>query len=119
MTGPQPFLKMDTRSLAILAIVVSLGGGSGAALNSLLGPRQPEDVVTHSDLLGIKVQLQQENEIRLLRLELALRADMPPEPTRSRIAALENALKDLDPEFTPPTSRWSHVTPGAQRNYSP
>lgn len=117
MTGQQPFLKMDTRSLAILAIVVSLGGGSGAFINSQLLPRQPEDVVTHNDLLDVQMRMQKEFELRMLRMELALRADMPPEPTRARIAALEAGLEKVNPNFTPPTSRWSHVTPGGQRNY--
>jgi len=89
-----------------------VAGGLSAAAVAIAAPYAIPEVVRPDPFLGadaekLRAELSEtfELELRLLRAELRLQ--LPPEPTRLRIQALEDAVRELQPTFRPPTSRFS------------
>lgn len=117
-TKPERFIGMDLRSLIILAVVVSAGGSGGALLTTMNPDLVRPDPFTGTQARELEEEMEAEHrrirdelKLEIFKLELAIRRDMPPEPTRDRISDLEAAMIKLNPDYRPPTSRWSHLTP--------
>ena len=51
-------------------------------------------------------QIEARLRLSLVQLELDIRRDMPPGPTRERLRAVERAMEKLDPDFKVPTTQF-------------
>ena len=104
---------MDAKQLTLLLTLVFGGSAGGSIVNSLVNPPRP-DPFTGAMAAGMEARIvaQLEQTRALLRLEaiqqeMSIRADMPPGPTRERLRAIERWAESRDPDFTPPTTRFS------------
>jgi len=116
MTAPKP----ETRESVLRDLRAVFGGGLAAALVTVLTPMLAPDVVRPDPFTGADWKEQKkalkasiENEMRLFRAEMAAR--LPPDATRQRIHALEEAMREVKPGFRPPTARFNHWHNGPNR----
>ena len=85
---------MDNRALLFTVVLVLLSGSGGALLTDSFRP-------------GGESMMRQQLRLDLELMEFRIRRDMPPDHTRARIEALEEALRAMDPAYRRPTSKWS------------
>jgi hypothetical protein len=94
---------MDYRTLLLAAIAGLLGGVLPPAVDP---QRYRPDPFTGADARALEQHLEQEIERRLELLERELLLALPPDGTRNRILALEDAMRQALPGWRPPTSRF-------------
>lgn len=107
----------NARSIGVLGALIVLASGTGSYVQNALNPPRP-DPFTGAEARALRDELRDELQRHeaLLRREFTLdyqrdllivQSRMPPQPTRSRVSAIEQWIQSQDEEWQPPTTRWA------------
>lgn len=108
-----PLVNGDNKqNLLAFALIVGASAGGGVVYRVASPPRNVEIAETTLDNLQRRreielTQMESRIALKLQMLELGIRRDMPPEPIRRRIRALELKIQQLDPTWSPPTTDYT------------
>lgn len=102
----------NKQNLLAFALIVGASAGGGVIYRVASPPRNVE--ITDSQVAQLtsrrQVELDQMESriaLKLQMLEYSIRRDMPPEPIRRRIRAIELKIQSLDPTWSPPTTDYN------------
>ena len=99
--------NFDWRIIGVALVLGAIGGGTVPQLAPQLARPDP---FTGADARALETHLEQEMERRMQIMEARILLALPPEHTRRRIEALEDAIREMNPDWRPPTSRFSSAT---------
>ena len=108
-----PLVNGDNKqNLFAFALIVAASAGGSGVYRFASPPRNVEitEAQIHSLSSQRRVELEQLESriaIQISRMEWGIRRDMPPEPIRRRLRAIELKLQELDPNWSPPTTDYS------------
>jgi hypothetical protein len=99
--------NLDWRLLGLALLIGAVGGGTVPQLAPQVVRPDP---FTGKNARELEVHLEGEMERRMQIMETRILLALPPEHTRRRIEALEDAVREMNPDWRPPTSRFSAAT---------
>ena len=105
-----PLVNGDFRqNLWAIALIVGASAGGGLLYRGVTPPAQvglsDATIQQLTDRRQLELEtLKHELTFRLQTMEAGIRRDMPPEPIRRRLRAIELKIQQMDPTWSPPTT---------------
>ena len=105
-----PLMNGDFRqTLIAVALIVSASAGGGFLVDIAAPPADvgltKETISRLTERRKVELdQLEARFGLKLQMLEINIRKDMPPEPIRRRLRAIELKLQQMDHKWSPPTT---------------
>ena len=108
-----PIMNGDSRqTMMALALIAGASAGGHVIFRIATPPANvaldKETISSLTERRRVELdQLEARLGIKLQMMEIGIRKDMPPEPIRQRLRAIELKLQQLDPTWSPPTTDYS------------